>query len=424
MDNTTKEQLRELVTKGFKQRYGTHPDKQALLRLLSELRRIDVAGYAGYYLMAYMIFKETAFSYGINIWPRGAMASSIVCYSMGLTEVDPLRYGLHSARFVNEEPPKFQFDIEEARFDEFKEKATKLLKDNPDILDYETGCKYLLGDLQSSSYLNGKDVCPLPQPENMDDKIAEYALSFPDTMTLYETYKERKNGATWAPTGIEKLDEILAPTYGLLAYQEQMFDIMKLCFNVHGILANKVRLSIQRGETEQIKAYRIELQENAKQVGLGDNEFDTAWSVLTSNPKAFLKAHAVFRVLSRYFNTIDLFRDINKANAAIRIDMNDINKFLSCNGKIVKLKAEADNLETALRNLFTNTPIDKEEIIKAKRLLLTITIKTDDNLLLTEMDCLRDFIGGFKEHTFDVWGLYKDANQAQNVSLICWAVGV
>ncbi len=424
MDNTTKEQLRELVTKGFKQRYGTHPDKQALLRLLSELRRIDVAGYAGYYLMAYMIFKETAFSYGINIWPRGAMASSIVCYSIELTEVDPLRFGLHSARFVNEEPPKFQFDIEVARFEELKEKATELLKDNPDILDYETGCKYLLGDLQSSSYLNGKDVCPLTQPENIDDKIAEYALSFPDTMTLYETYKERKNGATWTPTGIEKLDEILAPTCGLLAYQEQMFDIMKHCFNVHGILANKVRLSIQRGETEQINSYRTELQENAKQVGLGDNEFDTAWSVLTSNPKAFLKAHAVCRVLSRYFNTIDLFRDINKANAVIRIDMNDINKFLSCNGKIVKFKAEADNLETTLRNLFTNTPIDKEEIIKAKRLLLAITIKTDDKLLLTEMDYLRDFIGGFKECTFDTWGLYKDANQTHNVSIICWAVGI
>lgn len=104
--------------------------------------------------------------------------------------------------------------------------------------------------------------------------------------------------------------------------------------------------------------------------------------------------------------------------------MNDINKFLSCNGKIVKLKAEADNLETALRNLFTNTPIDKEDIIKAKRLLLTITIKTDDNLLLKEMDYLRDFIGGFKECTFDTWGLYKDANQTHYVSLICWAVGV
>ena len=227
------------------------------------------------------------------------MASSIVCYSIELTEVDPLRFGLHSARFVNEEPPKFQFDIEAARFEEFKEKATELLKDNPDILDYETGCKYLLGDLQSSSYLNGRIERPIPN--NIDDEIAEYALSFPGTMTLYETYKERKNGATWTPTGITKLDEILAPTYGLLAYQEQMFDIMKLCFNVHGTLPNKVRLSIQRGETEQIKAYRIELQENAKQVGLGDNEFDTAWSVLTSNPKAFLKAHAVSRVVSRFF---------------------------------------------------------------------------------------------------------------------------
>lgn len=301
MDNTTKEQLRELVTKGFKQRYGTHPDKQSLLRLLSELRRIDVAGYAGYYLMAYMIFKETAFSYGINIWPRGAMASSIVCYSIELTEVDPLRFGLHSARFVNEEPPKFQFDIEAARFEEFKEKATELLKDNPDILDYETGCKYLLGDLQSSSYLNGKDVCPLPQPENMDDKIAEYALSFPDTMTLYETYKERKNGATWTPTGIAKLDEILAPTYGLLAYQEQMFDIMKLCFNVHGTLPNKVRLSIQRGETGHIEEYKKEVQQMVKDNDINADAFETIWGVLTSNPKAFLKAHAVSRVVSRFF---------------------------------------------------------------------------------------------------------------------------
>ena len=299
MDNTTKEQLRELVTKGFKQRYGTHPDKQALLRLLSELRRIDVAGYAGYYLMAYMIFKETAFSYGINIWPRGAMASSIVCYSIELTEVDPLRFGLHSARFVNEEPPKFQFDIEAARFEEFKEKATKVLKNNPDILDYESGCKYLLGDIEPTSYLNREKGYPLP--DNIDDEIAEYALSFPGTMTLYETYKERKNGATWTPTGIAKLDEILAPTYGLLAYQEQMFDIMKNIFGVYGITANNIRLSIQRGETGHIEEYKKEVQQMVKDNDINADAFETIWGVLTSNPKAFLKAHAVSRVVSRFF---------------------------------------------------------------------------------------------------------------------------
>ena len=299
MNNTTSEQLRKLATLGFKLCYGAHPDKQALLRLLCELRRIDVAGYAGYYLMAYIIFNETAHLSGIKVWPRGAVASSIVCHIILLTKMDPLRYGLHSARFVNEEPPRFQFDIEEARFDEFKEKATKVLKKNPDILDYETGCKYLLGDLQSSSYLNGRIERPIPN--NIDDEIAEYALSFPGTMTLYETYKERKNGATWTPTGIAKLDEILAPTYGLLAYQEQMFDIMKNIFGVYGITANNIRLSIQRGETGHIEEYKKEVQQMVKDNDINADAFETIWGVLTSNPKAFLKAHAVSRVVSRFF---------------------------------------------------------------------------------------------------------------------------
>ena len=277
MNNTTREQLRKLATLGFKLCYGAHPDKQALLRLLCELRRIDVAGYAGYYLMAYIIFNETAHLSGIKVWPRGAV------------------------QICERRAPRFQFDIEEARFDEFKEKATKVLKNNPDILDYESGCKYLLGDLQSSSYLNGKDVCPLPQPENMDDKIAEYALTFPDTMDLYHTYRERKNGAHWEPTGIEQLDEILAPTYGLLAYQEQMMDILKYIFREYGTRANDIRLTIQRGDTERINALRTELQATAAKTGIGDKEFGTIWEVLTSNPQAFLKAHAVSRVLSKYY---------------------------------------------------------------------------------------------------------------------------
>ena len=141
--------------------------------------------------------------------------------------------------------------------------------------------------------------------------------------------------------------------------------------------------------------------------------------------KTILNAQDVWRDINEYGSkTLELLRGAMADDAIIRLDMNDLEKALSCDGHVVIIKAEADNLETALRNLFTNTPIDKEDIIKAKRLLLTITIKTDDNLLLKEMDYLRDFIGGFKECTFDTWGLYKDANQTHNVSIICWAVGV
>ncbi|MBO7589563.1 MAG: hypothetical protein J6T18_09090 [Bacteroidaceae bacterium] len=300
-NSATIELLRSHATHGFEQRYGEKPDKLTLLRLLFEYRCIDVMGYTGLYVMAYRIFRQTATSLGINVWPRGAVASSVVCYSLGLTEVDPLKYGLHSVRFVNEEPPRFQFDVEKARFDEFKEKATKVLKDNPDILDFETGCKYVIGDIEPMANLNSERVSPLPLPDNLDDEIAEYALSFLDTMDMYKTYIERKNGAVWKPTGIEKLDEILAPTCGLLAYQEQMFDILKYTLRVYGTSANDTRLIIQRGDKERINTLRTELQDAATQTSLGDREFDTVWSVLTSNPKAFLKAHAVSRVLSKYY---------------------------------------------------------------------------------------------------------------------------
>lgn len=298
---TTLEILKSLASKGFKERYGEHPDKLTLLRLLFEYRRIDVMGFTGIYLMAYRIFKETATAMGINVWPRGGMTSSIVCYSLGLTEVDPVRFGLHSTRFVNEEPPKFQFDVEEARFDEFKAKAEELLKDSPNTLNYETGCKCLLGDLQPMSYLSRKRESPLPMPEDLDEEIAEYALCFPDTMKLFEEYKERNHGASWTPTGVAKLDEVLSPTNGLLAYQEQMFNIMKSCINIHGALANKIRLAIQRGQAKNVDAYKKELQETAKSMGLSNDEYMTVWTVLTSNPKAFLKAHAVSRVVSRYY---------------------------------------------------------------------------------------------------------------------------
>ena len=116
--------------------------------------------------------------------------------------------------------------------------------------------------------------------------------------------------------------------------------------------------------------------------------------------------------------------DVVKKDVILGLDMNNLEKVLSCEGQMEIIKAEADNFETALSNLFTNSTVEKEDLIKAKKLLLTITIKSADNLLLEEMDHYRKFIGSFKECDYDTWGLYKDANLTHNVSIICWAVGI
>ena len=275
MERTHTDILKGLVSAGKRWRYGEKADNLVTRRIVWELKHIIKAEHVDYYLMAFWIFKYS--KQDINYWARGAMPSSIVCYCLGLTETDPIKYGLHSARFVNEEPPKFQFDIEASRFDDFMKKAEEILAENAEDYDIPAIRECLFKDLKPSSYLSKKKERPLS--EDLEDEFARYALYFPQTMDLFRTYVNQY------------------PNCDLLIYQEQMFDILREVFHVGGIKANQIRLSIQRGDTEQIEAYKQEIFETSD---LSTEEKEKAWQRLTSNPKAFLKAHAVSSVLESY----------------------------------------------------------------------------------------------------------------------------
>ena len=248
------------------------------MRMLWEMKHIIDAGFVDYYLMVFWLFHHYAKSAGIGFWARGAMNSSIVCYCLGLTEVDPMKYGLHSARFVNDELPMFQFDIEASRYDEFMKEAEVILQAHAKSLDVETVKASLFKELTPMEYLSRKNERPVP--ENLDDELARYALYFPETMDLYEAY-------THQPCA-----------FNGIIYQEQMMDILRETFHVGGIKANNIRLAIQRGEAEQVEAYKHELFVNL--IDITSDEAETAWQRLISNPRAFLKAHAVSRVLAKY----------------------------------------------------------------------------------------------------------------------------
>lgn len=280
MERTHTDILKGLVSAGKRWRYGEKADNLVTRRIVWELKHIIDAGFVDYYVMAFWIFKYS--KQDINYWARGAMPSSIVCYCLGLTEVDPIKYGLHSSRFINKEPPKFQFDVEASRFDEFMKKAKEIFVENEKDFDIPAIRECLFKDVKPYEYLSRKQERPLP--DNIDDELARYALHFPQTMDLYDKYVQK-------------------PKCNTLIYQEQMLDILGKVFHVGGIKANIIRLNIQRGEKEQVEAYRQELFEASD---LTAKQKERAWQRLTSNPRAFLKAHAVSRVLASYKYEMEL----------------------------------------------------------------------------------------------------------------------
>ena len=288
-----------LVAAGMNMRYGRELDKETTLRLLWEKKQIMDAGFVDYYILAFTIFNLHR-PEDTDIVAYGMCNSSIVCYCLGLTEVDPVKYGLQSVRFVNEKPPKFQFDVASSRYDEFMKNAEEILQAHAEDYNIQAIRECLFQQVLPFSCLDRKREREVP--DNIDDEVARYALKVPHTMDLYDTYVRRSNGEAWQATGFAALDEILAPTFGLLVYQEQMLDILRQLFHMRSLDANRLRVTIHRkftcGETESLEAAKKDLFSDLK--GLTPEEAETAWNALLSNSHPYLKAHAVSRVLASY----------------------------------------------------------------------------------------------------------------------------
>jgi DNA polymerase III subunit alpha len=106
--------LRHLCHERLAPRYGGAPPDGATERLEHELSVIEKMGFPGYFLIVWD-FVDYARRQGIPVGPgRGSGASSLVAYVLGITDVDPLRYGLLFERFLNPERvdmPDFDIDF-------------------------------------------------------------------------------------------------------------------------------------------------------------------------------------------------------------------------------------------------------------------------------------------------------------------------
>jgi DNA polymerase-3 subunit alpha len=114
-----KDYLRALCHLGVKDRFGEMTERIEK-QLDYEINLIDEKGFIPYFLIEWD-FVNYARSHGIRCSARGSAAGSLMAYTLGITNIDPLRYQLPFERFFNPERadmPDIDMDFPDDRREE------------------------------------------------------------------------------------------------------------------------------------------------------------------------------------------------------------------------------------------------------------------------------------------------------------------
>ncbi|HLF48692.1 MAG TPA: DNA polymerase III subunit alpha [Methylomirabilota bacterium] len=178
--------LEHLASEGLVKRYGGSPADAVVERLRYELGVVSKMGFSGYFLVVWD-FIAYARRQGIAVGPgRGSSAGSLVAYCLGITNVDPIRYGLIFERFLNPERismPDMDIDFADDRRDEvIRYVVDRYGADRvAHIITFGTmGAKAVIRDVARVLGFSYGDA----------DRIAKLVPSFPLNITLDESLEK------------------------------------------------------------------------------------------------------------------------------------------------------------------------------------------------------------------------------------------
>lgn len=113
-----------LCREGLARRFNGKPEEVYVKRLNLELELIKKMGFSNYFLIV-SDYVRHAKETGVLVGPgRGSAAGALISYSLGITNIDPIKYNLLFERFLNPDRvtmPDIDTDFEDDRRDEIKE---------------------------------------------------------------------------------------------------------------------------------------------------------------------------------------------------------------------------------------------------------------------------------------------------------------
>lgn len=238
--------LRKLANEGLAKRMDNQIPVEYQERLNFELDVMIKMGFPGYFLVVADLCNH-AREVGIRVGPgRGSAAGSLVSYSLGVTGLDPIKFGLLFERFLNPERismPDIDLDFDERRRSEMIQYATSKYGDDrvAQIITYGTikskqaikdstrvlGYPYALGERLTKSLppsVMGKDIS-LGGIFDIEDGRYTEATEF---RSLYESDPDSKRIVDTA-LGIEGLKRQWGVhAAGVILSKEPLLDVIPI----------------------------------------------------------------------------------------------------------------------------------------------------------------------------------------------------
>ena len=146
-----------------------------------------------------------------------------------------------------------------------------------------------------------KGVLVQMEPARIEELIAANAMYRPGPMALIPTYIARKNGREPIPSIHPLVDDLLAETYGVMAYQEQVMQVLSRLGKIPLSRALTLIKAISKKKERVIASERSNFLDGAKENGISDAEAERLFDlILKFGGYGFNKAHSTRYALVAY----------------------------------------------------------------------------------------------------------------------------
>ncbi len=146
-----------------------------------------------------------------------------------------------------------------------------------------------------------RDMLLKAKPDRFEDIIALVALYRPGPMDLIPDFCERKHGRQRIDYPDPRVEGILAETYGIMVYQEQVMQMAQIIggYSLGG--ADLLRRAMGKKKPEEMAQHRTLFRDGAKNNGLSENKADEVFDLMEKFAGyGFNKSHAAAYALLAY----------------------------------------------------------------------------------------------------------------------------